>query len=205
MIRELFPHPLFEKIIDEDSGIDNKKIISSIESSVNKGEPTPKISWQCDVITSISNPDVNNRLFREENNLGEIVDGYVSEFGLQIGLLQGNQKLECRECWYNVYREGMWQERHNHYGSFVSAVYFPTHSTIPLDFFTPNSIHQQMDPHHPVINSKFHKPAISVYPEAGKLVIFRSYMEHGVQYQPLPPKYAETRLSIAFNYGIVPK
>jgi uncharacterized protein (TIGR02466 family) len=207
MIYELFPHPLYEGIIDEDSKIDNNKLVESIESSISKGEHKKKMNWQCEVITSIGQYDINERIFFKENNLGNIIKNYANDFAIRIGLLEKFQQLELKEIWYNSYDETMWQEKHNHYGAFISGVYYPIDSDIPLEFYTPNHLHQQMDSHNPLIESQFSTPVHRIYPQAGKLILFRSYMEHGVQYRP-PVEQRQTsknRLSIAFNYVIVRK
>ena len=62
-IEELFAHPIGEVNID----YDNEKLIKSIENRTDDIQNNQ--TWQCEVVTSFQNPELNNQIFSEHSEL----------------------------------------------------------------------------------------------------------------------------------------
>jgi len=98
------------------------------------------------------------------------------------------------ESWFNIYKKYDYQELHKHNPSVISCIYFLKADDTPVFFKSPiiedSEYNPQYDIKYPPVGS--HK----VDPEPGKLLIFRSYLEHAVA-----QKVSDTpRITLAYNF-----
>ena len=99
------------------------------------------------------------------------------------------------EGWFNVYKKGDYQEWHDHTGSVISCIYFlKSNKDDCRVFFKPRFY----DTHNVTYNIDF-KPSgfVSYESEPGKLLIFRSYLQHYVEQK----KNNEDRITLAYNFN----
>ena len=117
------------------------------------------------------------------------VTKFVDDCGLGV-------TLKPKESWINIYKKGDFQEYHNHPDSFISAIYIidsPIEDASKIYFQSP-LLEQVTVPYIKFEN----KPTghIEYQSQPGKLLIFRSYINHCVT-QHLSDK---NRISIAYNF-----
>ncbi len=144
--------------------------------------------------TEIVNP-ASNKMFLK---LRKLVMPKVVDFG---SVMFGERlKWSVKEVWVNVLHHGGHQATHSHANSFVSGVIYLTQSHQSsnivfhrnggggIDFVFANS-HENMEIN-PYNAAKWQSDDI----DAGDLVLFPSYLLHGV-----PTNEGDKRVSIAFN------
>ena len=122
--------------------------------------------------------------------IDEQVDKYISQLSLRC-------TRQGAHGWLNVYKKHDFQEYHNHVGYIISCVYFLKSDSKASSLFFKSPVQETSD-----IGSDLlvkHQPnGVVVYqPDAGKLIIFRSYLEHCVG-QHLGTK---DRITLAYNYN----
>tara|TARA_R110002167_G_scaffold364935_1_gene588189 strand:+ start:504 stop:1070 length:567 start_codon:yes stop_codon:yes gene_type:complete len=97
-------------------------------------------------------------------------------------------KIFPNEAWFNIYRNGDYQEYHNHNPNLLSAIYYLKTPKEGSKLFLKN-------PFDDVLDSKSNDVQI-VQPEDGMFVIFRGHVLHCVE------KHTddEPRISLAYNF-----
>lgn len=170
-----------------------------IEESYNKNPNNQPKSWSCKVHTSYLETD---------EKLEEIKQMYyenIVEFLQEINFPKC--RIDIERAWFNVYREGQWQEVHNHFGgkdgTYFSAVHFlkynktkhtslvfnNTNSTLLQPFTLGRESHiDYWDIKHP----------LNI--EEGDIIIFPSTLDH----QVYPQETNESRITISFNVRALP-
>lgn len=107
-------------------------------------------------------------------------------------------KLKMERSWINFFRPGMQEMQHEHDGSVMSGTYYVEAPPNCGDFYIPDPIGARRS------HRAWSKTAagtmqsateISYTPEAGRLLMFESWLPHAV----LGNKSGATRISIAFN------
>jgi uncharacterized protein (TIGR02466 family) len=124
----------------------------------------------------------------------------------QLHIMQGfssEYRQELQNAWMNINHTHNTFQIHQHPDSFFSAVYYVAGDETcgDLEFVTPIHAHGHViNPTKHVSNFNAYNSSIWVVkPQAGKLVIFPSWLMHYVR-----PNYTnKDRISIAFNTGIV--
>jgi len=120
----------------------------------------------------------------------DCVHDYINDTKLRLNL-----RLNDTESWFNIYKEGDYQEVHHHHAFVISAVYFlksnPKYS--PL-IFRPTFLDQlavgRTEGGH-CNNCNVEYKAIP-----GRLVVFRSFLPHCVGKH----KDSEERITLAYNF-----
>jgi uncharacterized protein (TIGR02466 family) len=103
------------------------------------------------------------------------------------------EKLEIMHCWANKYSKDQHFDFHYHPNSFLSGVFYLTSgggSTVFRDQRRPQLLPNTT--HH----SRWNYSSFEVYPEAGKLILFPSEVDHKTKPHPDPVNF---RYTIAFN------
>jgi uncharacterized protein (TIGR02466 family) len=119
----------------------------------------------------------------------------VTEFKNTLGY---SKELKEEWAWLNLYNKSNFQEYHNHNFQCISAIYYLKankndgrtffKSPLPANPNTPN-----LDSNNPYTWSSYF-----TIPEEGKLVMFKSSLEHCVEAQPTN----NIRITLAYNYDI---
>ncbi len=120
------------------------------------------------------------------------VEEQTNEMAFRMGSMN---QFYIKEAWANVYGLGNFQESHCHPGSHFSAVYFLSapEGSGSLKFespMTPDMMPLTYMNYNEISNETAEYPA-----REGTLVIFRSYLRHGVY----PNQTDEKRISLAMN------
>ena len=160
-----------------------------IEKSVEKGGE----GWLSNNLYNTADGQYNILNDGMFNNLNKWVMQSVTKFVDDCGL---GVTLKPKESWINIYKKGDFQEYHNHPDSFISAIYIidsPIEDASKIYFQSP-LLEQVTVPYIKFEN----KPTghIEYQSQPGKLLIFRSYINHCVT-QHLSDK---NRISIAYNF-----
>ena len=94
------------------------------------------------------------------------------------------KKVTAKESWFNIYRDNNYQEFHYHPSSYLSAIY-----VLEDDNGTDIMFKQ---PYKDEIDGSIN---VTYKSEQGKLLLFRSYVEHAVI-----KKNVENRITLAYNF-----
>jgi len=111
-----------------------------------------------------------------------------------------NGDIKLLNYWININGKGAYNRKHNHPQANFSGVYFiqSPKNCGELIFDNPHSFtafDELSSYKKDFINQGYQHKAIAVKPKAGRLIIFPSYLMHGVQEN----ESDEERISIAFN------
>ncbi len=127
--------------------------------------------------------------------LRSVIEEEVGKYARELKYDIDNHPPRINECWVNVYGRGHSQEIHCHRNSVFSGIYY---AKAPpgcgeVVFVSPLS-DTMLEP--PTTRATMANTfTFEVPPEAGRMVIFRSWLRHGVK----PNEIDEDRISIAFN------
>jgi uncharacterized protein (TIGR02466 family) len=119
-------------------------------------------------------------------------------YSKQLGLTVDKQQLQL-DSWINFFYPGQSEQQHNHYGNFISGVYYvtaPTNTGV-YRFYDPAAQKTMWKG----IYLKNAEPMITNHssgqyqPEIGKTIMFPSWLEHAV----MANKSDDIRISIAYN------
>jgi len=127
-------------------------------------------------------------------NLNKFVVKSVKKYLDQVSL---RKKTFLADGWLNVYNKHNYQETHRHNGYVISCIYFlkvPENSAGTV-FYSPFKEMVINDNDYRDINKR--PSGHLIYKaEESKLLIFRSYLEHGVELH----KTDEDRITLAYNF-----
>ena len=102
-------------------------------------------------------------------------------------LIKLNLTIDDGTGWFNVYTKGDYQEPHQHIGSFISCVYFLNARQDGASiYFRP-----------PYYDTHTNQSSIKHKAEEGKLLMFRSFIPHGVGKHDSD----EDRITLAYNFN----
>jgi len=128
----------------------------------------------------------------------------LKEIVLRAGntFIQGLQlppmPLEIERAWVNVFRPGAQEAQHSHDGSLLSASYYVQAQEGCGDLVFPDPIGARRS-HRSFTRTTgtgtFITPDVAFKPASGRLVMFESWLQHGVQCN----KSDRPRISLAFN------
>jgi len=123
----------------------------------------------------------------------------VKTFARALELDLDGRELSMTDCWVNIMPQGVVHSLHLHPLATISGTYFvqtPKGSSA-LKFEDPRLDRFMAAPPKRVDCKPEHRPWFTVAAEAGKLVLFESWLRHEVA--PNPAK--TERISISFNYN----
>jgi len=191
-IENLFPHPIGEVSID----YDNEQLIKDVESAVETTEN--RNNWQCEIISSFQNHEMNDEVFSNHTSLLEQVAEAGNNFMKEVGWYDGD--LFVGDWWFNLYQNEHWQEQHHHGVHDLCAIYYATPDIVPTLFQNPNNytFHAR---YHQSKKTEFTKNDYQSLAQPGKLILFPGYLMHSVPYKTNREiAYLQRRLTVAFNF-----
>lgn len=191
-LNSVFAHPIGEVMLDYDNKLLVDTAVNSVDDIYNQN------TWDCDVITSYNNKELNDYIMSQHLELLEQVTNAGNDFLKSVGWCDDGGHI-VEDFWFNLYENEHWQEAHHHGTHDVCAIYYATPDLTPTEFVNPNdyTFHQRYYRTQP--HTEFTRISYSVLPQPGKLVIFPGYMMHRVPMRE--QNYAQRRLTIAFNFG----
>jgi uncharacterized protein (TIGR02466 family) len=190
VIHTWFPTPIYisENLIDQKYNEDLKKYCLDIFTDIENGAK----NWNCNTFNTLGSFDPkNDKVFHK---LIEAVTVNVKNFASMHG---STYEYECLDGWININHKNTYQEYHCHANSTFSAVYYidTPEKSGRIVFENPNEpdmlpIKQIESP------NELSYRTCHYLPEAGTLIIFRSYLRHMVEIG-----LNETpRITAAFNF-----
>lgn len=133
---------------------------------------------------------------KQFNSLHEWIFKNVNDYAYNIGYK--NKKIQCLNSWFNIYDKYNYQEKHEHYPSDISAVYylFSPQNSGNIKFYShePNSTKDCYEENNPLTWSTY-----EMQPRNGLLLIFKSNLIHGVQQN----KSNKQKISLALNFKVL--
>jgi uncharacterized protein (TIGR02466 family) len=184
----LFPTPLFVFNLQDHEGL-NQTLLEIIEQlkRVDPGYSASNIlGWHS---------RVNLFDLKEMKPFQELVDAAISEVAQAMGY--GDVRISPANCWANVNPKYASNKIHDHANCLFSGVYYvkTREGCGNLMFYDPRSARTFYRP--AVQNyTSYTADAVAHVAEAGLLLIFPSWLKHGVE----PNLSDEERVSISFNY-----
>jgi len=130
------------------------------------------------------------------DELKEILLGTGKSFIEGLGLAA--IPLEVERAWINVFRPGAQEAQHSHDSSLLSASYYVEAPEGCGDLVFPDPVGARRSHRaftHTTGTTFFTMPDVAFKPQAGRLVMFESWMPHSVQCN----KSDKVRISLAFN------
>jgi uncharacterized protein (TIGR02466 family) len=184
----LFPSPLFVFNLTEHEVLD--QVLLAVICRLKESDPgrlaSNVLGWHC-----------QGNLFDLEDlkPFQEIVDGAIAEVAQAMGY--GNVPIRAANCWANVNPQYASNKIHDHANCLFSGVYYVK---TPKDcgnlmFYDPRTARTF---YKPLVKefTAFTADAVAHAAEAGLLLIFPSWLRHGVE----PNLSQEERISVSFNY-----
>lgn len=172
-----FAHPLIKKAIEEEYFSKEKDIVPTLK----------KHCWGDNIDASY---DLNSNLF-EQFQLKELetyVTNCVHSFLEQVDLEAGS--LRVLNSWVNYFSKYHYQNQHHHMPAKVSGVYY----------IKSNEQDGNLRLHSPIRHipgfSSISSTTVEYTPQAGKLIMFPSWVEHSVR----PNMTDDIRISVSFNF-----
>jgi len=197
-INGFFTIPVLQKKIENMEDF-NKSIVDNIDVFMKENENKKPVNWSCELyVSGIHDNLLNRKEFRElKKPILENAKVLCEHMDYDLE----NYRLKIRDCWLNAYEKGNTQETHNHPGSDISGIYYPTSNELdgPLVFKSPIADVMKQPPLKKL--SARNTPYIYVRTETSNMVMFPSHLMHGV----MPQQDENKRISIAFNIELVKK
>tara|TARA_B000000532_G_scaffold14443_1_gene10375 strand:- start:1493 stop:2071 length:579 start_codon:yes stop_codon:yes gene_type:complete len=186
----IFGCPIYEDVIR----LTNEEE-SSIREEINSIDKSSPRDWLCHVDTSF---DSDNQLHLSPvfSSLASKLNDHAINFARNLNFKFSQYTLQMHDLWCNFYTKYQSQEKHSHGRHFLSCAYFfsAPENSAPLIFFNPT--------HEAIVNFPTeHEMALHIFPvkpEKGKVIIFPSWLEHGVKLN----KTIEPRITFSCNWDI---
>lgn len=190
-----FPVPIM--IHDVDPGVrevTRAKVLKYLDSE--RGRCDVSLAPAESVRTSYYKPELSVLQDADLVELKEVVLAAGLNFlqGMGVPAMQ----LEFERAWINVFQPGAQEAQHSHDGSLLSCSYYVEAPENCGDLVFPDPVDARRT-HRAFTNTTgktfFTMPDVGFRPQAGRMIMFESWVEHGVQCN----KNDKPRISLAFN------
>lgn len=144
---------------------------------------------------SIANLHQRTSTFME---LRERIDRHVAQYVESLEYDMRGKTLYMSDCWANVMPTGTVHSGHIHPLSFISGTYYvdTPEGSSSIKFEDPRLTSFMATPPRKQRARKHHQPFVTFSAEAGKIVLFESWLRHEVP----PSEVQGERVSVSFNY-----
>lgn len=176
MIIERFFPTIIGYAINED--IDNKELTNyclKIKNEVKSGGK----NWLSNDTYNTSDGKFDITKDEKFKSLNNWISDRVNDY---LNLIKSSDNVKLDGGWLNIYEKGNYQEYHNHPNCAISTIYF-------LNCDKNSSSVCFKSPYREMLTLKYREDTIDNFdvvcykPENGKLLIFRSHLEHAVEKQ----------------------
>lgn len=207
MIQNLFASQIWKVNLNIEKNIVND-ILDQIELNYKNNQDHCPPDWECKIHSSYKNNKINTKI--DYHKLYPHFKNEYEQFTKGLNLINHNYKIQS--VWYNYYLAGYNQEYHDHVGQdhldIYSMVYFlklnEEHPKITFYnytnyhiFFSSNHKIKSIYPHN--INNSIIEQHWNMDVKEGDLIIFPSYLPHGVFVQ----KTNNPRITISLNISLL--
>lgn len=187
-----FPTPIYCDFLP-DTGDLNKKLLEQI-TILKETVPSGGKNWVSDMYNTLSTYNlINDPVF---DPLLSQLTTHVNNFATVMGVDPAKKQYKCTASWFNICKQGNYQDLHYHTKATFSGSYYVTapegSADIVFETPLPPNTHPMPIQNFNTINTEF----AAYKAEAGKFIIFPSYLRHCVKQHKIP----EDRISIAFNF-----
>tara|TARA_B110000285_G_C15089834_1_gene598425 strand:- start:576 stop:1145 length:570 start_codon:yes stop_codon:yes gene_type:complete len=134
----------------------------------------------------------NNQHNIVEDKKFEVINNFIKrEVANYLKQIGSTQELKMKGGWLNIYEKNNYQEYHNHPDSVISTIYFlnVNKNSAKVSFKNP---YREMI----TLDYKDNFDNVVYVPENGKLIIFRSHLEHAVEKQT----NEDMRITLSHNF-----
>jgi uncharacterized protein (TIGR02466 family) len=193
--KDWFPTPIWHFILDDCQQL-NHKLLEEVKAEQQRDQKGEKKS---NILGWHSAHDLHQRDGFAEfaNIIGENTVEVANELHWDLQRIS----LKIESCWAIVNGKLASNNVHNHPNSVLSGVYYlqaPENSGV-ISFYDPRPAAQMLLP--PLTEySVSTLPKISYQPQAGTMLLFPSWLLHGVEMN----LSAELRVSLSFNIAMLP-
>jgi len=202
--KELFSTPI---------GIYMLSLPPESKEQIDKGISQTKLNtpeaWFADILSSFEN---DNQLHRkpEFQELSLLILSNVLDFCSKLGVDFDKFDIQCKDMWVNIMMDRMGIDKHDHVGDFLSASYYHTvpEGSAPLVLNNPvhdvfiHSLYSHISEELKKQGKHKHNCSqVNIKPQPGMLVVFPSYLTHGVKVN----HSKEPRISFSQNFIISQK
>tara|TARA_B100001250_G_C19750966_1_gene767726 strand:- start:523 stop:1101 length:579 start_codon:yes stop_codon:yes gene_type:complete len=185
---------------------ESKKQIDEGISQTQLGTPE---DWFTDILSSFED---DNQLHRKEvfHELSMLILSNVLDFCSTLGVDFEEYDVQCKDMWVNIITNKMGIDKHDHAGDFLSTCYYHTapEGSAPLVINNPvhdiflSSLYSTLPKTMKKEGKHKHNLSqVNITPKPGMLVVFPSYLSHGVKLNYTD----EPRISFSQNFIINPK
>jgi uncharacterized protein (TIGR02466 family) len=153
-----------------------------------------------DIVNNVGNSNGADRLNRlsEFSDLHNWFQECLDTIFLDLKLPKSFKKLNLTESWFNKSSRGEWHHLHKHPNSYISGIYYLNTMSSAHTVLKSKNLWYSDFPLFEVfenMGTNFEYNSFSVKPEAGKLILFPSALQHSVD-----ENLSDTdRYTIAFN------
>jgi uncharacterized protein (TIGR02466 family) len=142
-----------------------------------------------------------NQLYQISPTFDELrikIDLHVKKFIQSLEMDFQNRTFSMTDCWVNIMPAGVAHHSHIHPLSFISGTYYVAtpKNAGAISFEDPRLTQMMKAPPKKLSCRAENKQFISYTPEAGKLILFESWLRHEVP----ASNNQEERISVSFNY-----
>jgi len=167
-----------------------------ITEAIKKLKMAHPPAWFADVNTTyLTDPDLHHR--HEFRGLGILILQKIKAFAKDLDLNFNKFNIEMKDMWVNSYDKNHAMDKHNHGSDFLSCSYFFSAPEGSGEFVFINPTHEGLLATPTKIGNALHTYRIK--PETGKIVIFPSWLEHGVQRN----MSIEPRITFSCNFKLL--
>lgn len=145
---------------------------------------------------SVNNLQKRSPTFAE---LEELLDQHVARYAKALDFDLKGKRLSMTNCWVNIMPKNTHHGMHIHPLSVISGTYYVSipEASSAIKFEDPRLDKMMAAPPRKGSMRSANRQFVSFQPDAGKLVLFESWLRHEV---PLN-RSAKERISISFNYA----
>ena len=201
--KEVFPISIFHGGVEDNNKL-KELIIPFVENTKNDRNNEIPNGWLTnDLTTSFNNGEVNKVLLDDNHEIGRELRGQY--FNVLNQFFDDNFEVKLQGMWYNLYRNGEWQEAHTHLGglapihfacihflSFNPQIHTPVCFLDPLVTQRALSLEMQSNRY-----SEKYRPRV----KEGDFLMFPSYLPHEVSPSAATPDYP--RITLSFNIEVL--
>jgi uncharacterized protein (TIGR02466 family) len=194
MIKNLFNVPIYHgKLIDNKRHVAHLKEVA--EDIRKETDDMTGLPWNCHVWSTYA---YDNQLFKrkEFHSVALDISSQVREYATARGWKHDPKELIMSNLFLNYQTKYQYQEYHDHRECLISGVFYidvPDEDNMEIMFYTPLKANYD--------DLFFHsddvQEVIKIKPQTGDILIFPSWLNHGVMSHTTDTK----RINIAFNFS----
>jgi uncharacterized protein (TIGR02466 family) len=189
-VNNYFPTPIYEHDFVGPTLAEIQKQIDAAMPRIRKLDLSNP--WSDNVLTTFKYNSKNNLFI--DFGMNKLLEGIVKHLNVYVNEMKYTTPIAFKNSWMNIYPPGTFQYAHHHSGSAISGTYYyqTNGNDGKIIFENPNPyLDYQLFPGTHGFNR------LGVEPKVGRLVLFPSWLRHGVEMN----KTDQERISISFNIG----